>query len=587
MTDPIRAEAIRTLYAQARTMFAATLVITVYMVGTAAPFTDWQPIAIWTAAVLLNQVLRIVMLRAFDRAAAPDSGLDRWARIYSAHQFLTGLIWAATIFLFAHPDQPVTVALTLCCLYSIASGSVPSGAYYPPALLALIAPLYTAILVRLLIPGTLAYTLLGVASALYGLTMLSLCRVQARSVVDGIRIRFENRDLVEALTIQKADAEKARQTAESASLAKSQFLAAASHDLRQPLYALSLFSTSLGALKLDGDGRAVVNNIQESIAAMEALFVGLLDISRLDAGVVQAQVAPVSIDAIFDRLSQYFRPIAMEREVDLRFRSDGEWVSSDATLLEQVLSNLVSNALRYTKKGAVLVAARRRGGDLRLEVWDTGIGIEEADRQRIFEEFVQVSNSERDRRRGLGLGLAIAQRSAALIGGEISVSSRPGRGSRFSLTQKRTQPPTEDERYPVAARALPQFTTSRDHPVLIVDDDRDVRAALGDLLARWNIRCDLAVDADDALRRIDGGARYGLVLADYRLPGALNGLDLVAAIAQRHERPLPQFALVTGDFSHDLISAAQARNIPLFHKPLKPSDLRAILGVDDPVGVEA
>lgn len=587
MTDPIRAEAIRTLYAQIRTMFAATLVITAYMAATAAPFTDWQPIAIWATVVLLNQGLRLLLVRAFNRAAAPDSDLDRWARYYTAQQGLTGVIWAASMVLFAHPDQPVTIALTLSCLYSIASGSVPPGAYHPPALFALILPLYATILVWLLLPGSLAYALVGVASALYGLTMLSLCRVQARSVREGIRIRFENRALVEALTVQKAEAEKARQAAESASLAKSQFLAAASHDLRQPLYALSLFSTSLGTLKLDHDGRAVVNNIQESIAAMEALFVGLLDISRLDAGVVQPQVTAVSIDAIFDRLSQYFRPIAMERGIDLRLRSDGEWVLSDATLLEQVLSNLVSNALRYTRKGAVLVAARRRGDDLRLEVWDTGIGIEEADRQRIFEEFVQVSNSERDRRRGLGLGLAIAQRSVALIGGEISVASRPGRGSRFAFMQPRTESPMETQRQTSVVRGLPRFTASRDLPVLIVDDDRDVRAALGDLLTRWNVRFDLAIDAQDALRGIDGGARYGLVLADYRLPGAMNGLDLVAAIAQRHERPLPQFALVTGDFSRDLISAAQARDIPLFHKPLKPSDLRLILGIEESVGVVA
>ncbi len=268
----------------------------------------------------------------------------------------------------------------------------------PPSLFALIGPIFLAILIRLLATGEFVYIMLGVASALFAMIMVVVCRTQARMLDEGFRIRFENVALVEALTVEKAAAERARHEAESASLAKSQFLAAASHDLRQPLYALSLFCASLGALKLDSDGREVVQKIQASIAAMESLFVGLLDISRLDAGVVTPRLAPVSIDALFDRLSQYFLPIAIERGLDLRFRSDGEWVQSDVTLLEQVMSNLASNALRYTKSGGVLIAARKRGGAVRLEVWDTGVGVGADDRARIFQEFVQLDNAERDRR---------------------------------------------------------------------------------------------------------------------------------------------------------------------------------------------
>jgi two-component system, sensor histidine kinase len=249
---------------------------------------------------------------------------------------------------------------------------------------------FGAVLIRLLETGQFGYILLGVASALYALTMIAFCRAQARSIDDGFRMRFENQALVEALKLQTVEAEEARRKAELASLAKSQFLAAASHDLRQPLYALSLFTASLGTLKLDAEGRRVVGNIQDSVAVMESLFTGLLDISKLEAGVVQPRLSSVSVDALFDRLSQYFLPLALERGLDLRFRSEGEWLTSDEALLEQVLSNLVSNALRSTSAGGVLVAARRRPGAVRLEVWDTGIGIGEADRQRIFDEFVQL-----------------------------------------------------------------------------------------------------------------------------------------------------------------------------------------------------
>ena len=586
--DPVRAANVRALFLQMRGSAVSSLIVTAYMVATAWPYTAWETIAAWTGVQLASQLLRELLIRAWRRRAPPDDEVGRWAQLYTAFMLLTGTIWGATIFLFAHPAEPITVALTLCALYGVGGGSVPLQAYNPPSLYALVGPIFAAVLVRLLATGEFGYIMLGIASAAFAVIMVAVCRVQARTLDEGFRIRFENLALVEALTVEKAAAEKARHEAESASLAKSQFLAAASHDLRQPLYALSLFSASLGALKLDDDGRTVVHRIQDSIAAMESLFIGLLDISRLDAGVVQPRLAAVSVDALFDRLSQYFHPIAIERQLDLRFRSDGEWATSDVMLLEQVLSNLVSNALRCTAKGAVLIAARRRGPDIRFEVWDTGIGIGEADRQRIFEEFVQLDNPERDRRKGLGLGLSIAQRSAVLIGGAITLSSRLGRGSRFTLMQPSTLPPSTVP--PIGMEPASndsRLAVSSDLPLLIVDDDRDVRAALGDLLTRWGVRFDCVAGADEALARVEGGMRYGLVLADYRLPGALNGLDLIAAIEQCHPAPLPARALITADFDPDLIAAAHAQGVPLLHKPLGAGKLRSLLGLPDAATTES
>ena len=587
MIDPIRAEAIRGLYAQMRNTLPATLFMVAAVVGTAWLFTPWAVIAAWTAIILLYQFVRQALIWGFQRSDPRDEELEWWARAFVFYQVPNAVIWGSTMFLFAHPDQPVTVALTLCVLFAGAAGAVPAQAYTPASLNTMVIGFFSFVLVRLVATGDVSYIVLGVVSSLFAVAMIGYCRLQNGVLREGFRIRFENRELVAALTVRTAEAEHARHVAEAASLAKSQFLAAASHDLRQPLYALSLFSTSLGAFKLDSDGRKVVNNIQESVAAMESLFVGLLDVSRLDAGVVKAQLAPVSVDALFDRLSQYFRPAAVERGIELRFRSDNEWVTSDAVLLEQVLVNLVSNALRHTTRGAVLIAARARRGSLRFEVWDTGVGIDQADFQRIFEEFVQIENLERDRKKGLGLGLSIAQRSAALIGCTIGVASRLGRGSRFSLEQPRAPPPRSSGRVADNAAANPlKLLLSRDLPILVVDDDRDVRMALADLLNRWNVRFDIATDAADALSRIAGGARYGLVLADFRLPGALNGLDLIAAITRQHAAPLPAFALITGDFDPALIGAAQERGIPLFHKPLNPAHLRTMLGLStatDPV----
>lgn len=580
MADAIRAEAIRTLYAQMRNTSLASIVVTAYMIGVSWAFTSHAVILGWAIVQCASIAVREGMIRAFHRRERPIAELERWASYYVLHQAGVGFIWGSTIFLFAHPEQPITVALTLCCLYSIGAGAVPAQSYTPKSLYVLVGILYSLVAARLVAVGDFGYVLLGIASALFGLTMVGFCRVQFRTLQEGFRIRFENRALVDALVVEKAEADEARARAELASLAKSQFLAAASHDLRQPLYALSLFSTSLGELKLDREGRDVVGRIQDSISVMESLFDGLLDISRLEAGVVEASMEEISVDLLFDRLSQVFRPIAMERGLDLRFRSDGEWVRSDGTLLEQVLSNLLSNALRHTQTGGVLVAARARGADVRFEIWDTGIGIAEPDLQRIFEEFVQVHNPQRDRRKGLGLGLSIARRAAALLGSTIRVSSREGRGSSFMLAQPRSV-----ERPPAARPSPPEGRSGRHRaqgplPVLVVEDDQDVRAALADLLSRWKVRFDMSDGGEPALERVAGGSRYGLVLADYRLGGTMNGLELIAALAARHPAPAPEAVLITGDFDSGLIARAHEMGITVLHKPLATNVLRELLGVD-------
>jgi signal transduction histidine kinase len=310
--------------------------------------------------------------------------------------------------------QPTTVALTLCGLYGISGGSVPGNAYNPIGLFLFIGAIFGLVMIRMLLVGQYDYNVLGLASIGYSGILVMFCRVQHRELREGFAIRFENRRLLAALEVEKGEAEAARARAEKANLAKSQLLAAASHDLRQPLHALSLFSGSLQSLALDDAAKDVANRIQNNVAAMEKLFNGLLDISRLEAGVVEAQPRPICLQDLFDRLAGYFDPVAQAQGLDLRFRDTPTWVMGDPALTEQICVNLVTNAMRYTRVGGVLIAARRRRGKIVIEVSDTGIGIPQADRDRIFDEYVQLGNPERDRGKGLGLGLAIAQRLAAI-----------------------------------------------------------------------------------------------------------------------------------------------------------------------------
>lgn len=571
--DPIRAEAIRTLYIQLRTSAAAAMIVTSYMIGTAAPYTRATTIMAWAGAQAVTQAVRLLLFQRYREERPDGPALERWAHAYTAYMATAGLVWGSTIFLFAHLSAPITVALTLCGLYGISAGSVPGNAYNPPGLYAFVGLIFGAVLVRLCATSAFAYVILGLASAGFALIMIGFCRVQARTIADGFRIRFENRELLAALEHRTAEAEEARHRAESASLAKSQFLAAASHDLRQPLYALSLFSTSLRELRLDAASEAVVGDIERSVTALEQLFDGLLDISRLEAGVIEPRLVSVSVNALFDRLSQYHRPLACERGIDLRFRSNGEHVRSDPALLEQVLSNLLSNAVRYTTNGAVLVAARRRESRLRFEVWDTGIGIADEDRHRVFEEFVQVGNSERDRRKGLGLGLPIGRRAAALVGAKIEIVSRIGRGSRFAFDQ----PLDQAGDLPVVMRQNGALTT---RPVLIVEDDNEVRRGLAGLFRQWVIDADLVANAEEALTRVVDQTDYGLLIADHRLPGALDGLALIQRV--RAMRPAIQVALVTADVDSALVAACARANVPLLYKPLRAEVLRELLAVRNP-----
>jgi signal transduction histidine kinase/CheY-like chemotaxis protein len=578
--DPVRAECIRTLFQQIRNSFAAAGVVTIYMCATQAPFQPWRVIAGWLAVQLATQVLRLWLVSRYRKIPADDDGtrLERAARLNTLYMLIAGLVWGSTAFLFMQTGQPITVALTLCGLYGISGGSVPGNAYNPQGLYAFVGAIFGLVMLRFLLIGQYAYDVLGLASIGYSAILFGFCRVQNRELKEGFAIRFENRRLLAALELEKAEAEAARGRAEKANLAKSQLLAAASHDLRQPLHALSLFSGSLQSLALDDEAKDVASRIQSNVAAMEKLFNGLLDISRLEAGVVQSHRQPVSCQDLFDRLAGYFDPIAEQQGLDLRFRDTDLWVDADPTLSEQICVNLAANALRYTRTGGVLVAARRRGDSVSIEVSDTGIGIARSDQARIFDEFVQIGNPERDRGKGLGLGLAIAQRLAAILGSQIEIASVEGRGSRFSFALPRAEPAP-------AAKVLAAPDLMRGLRVLLIDDDAMVREGAGLLLGQWGVEVALAADLAEAQAVLADAAQFDICLTDYRLPGELNGLTVIATLCALPGAPRA-FCLVTGDMGADVLAAAAEAGVPIIHKPLHPARLRALLNHLAAGGVE-
>ena len=242
---------------------------------------------------------------------------------------------------------------------------------------------------------------------------------------------------VSALHAQLAEARQALEKAESANLAKTRFLAAASHDLRQPLHALVLFAEALQSRPQAPEQQRLVDNIAAAVSSLDGLFSALLDLTRIDAGGLQARPCDFALDELWQRLRVHFEPVAFDKGLALRLRGGQHRVHADPVLVERIVRNLTANALRYTEDGGVLLAARRRGAHVLLQVWDSGLGIAAADQQRVFDEFVQVGEATRatepGARRGLGLGLAIVKRLAGLMGADIGLQSVPGRGSVFSL----------------------------------------------------------------------------------------------------------------------------------------------------------
>lgn len=389
-----------------------------------------------------------------------------------------------------------------------------------------------------------------------------------------------NRDLehrVEAANLELhrrlEQVEAARASAEQANIAKSRFFAAASHDLRQPLHSLGLFASALRETVGPGEGRDLVRRIGDSIGALDRLFDELLDVSRLDAGTVEVRPRNFELQPLFDRLAVEYFAEAETRELRLRFHPTRLAVHADPLLLARVLANLVSNAIRYTRRGGVLVGARRCGDRVLLQVWDTGIGIAPDQRELIFDEFYQVGNPGRDRRRGLGLGLAIVRRLTRLMGQPLALCSEPGRGSCFTLVLSPARGPVEPLTADEAASPARDFAG---HRALVVDDDADICEATVRLLTRWGFEARAAHGDQAARELLAAGFEPQVILADLRLGEAVDGIDVVEALRRQCGRPVPAL-LISGDTGARELARVKESGLLLLTKPVAPARLRSAL----------
>ncbi|MDZ7670567.1 MAG: hybrid sensor histidine kinase/response regulator [Gammaproteobacteria bacterium] len=367
--------------------------------------------------------------------------------------------------------------------------------------------------------------------------------------------------------------EKSRQL-EAANEYKSHFLASASHDLRQPLHALNLFIAQLHTESDTGERSRLVERIDAAVSSMNELFEVLLDMSRLEAGIVEPHVSDFPIARVFRRIESTFADAARHKGLRLSVVASSARVRSDPTLLERILTNLVSNAVRHTARGGVVVGCRRRGGRLRLDVCDSGPGIPRDQQRNVFDDYYQLEAAEPERGAGFGLGLAIVDRLGRLLDHEVELDSRPGRGSRFSVWL----PPAARQDAANEAPASPVIVDpARGKLVVVIDDDPLVLEGMGGILGSWGCRLVAADSAQTALSGIEEQRQPpDLIIADYRLADGATGIQAIERLRGELGADIPAF-LISGDTAPERLRDARACGIHLLHKPVAPMRLRAML----------
>lgn len=526
------------------------------------------PLLAWAGSVIASKLFDYADARRLLTAEITPGNIGRIKRRLVLLHGIDGAAWGWLAPLALDTASPGGSILLIGVLAGVAGNSMSILSPVMPAFVSFCLVELGMLAISAWQTHEASLQVLAVAALLYVASLMVQARNSARAAKAAIMLRFENNALIERLQRQSEKTQQALQQAEQANAAKSRFLAGASHDLRQPIHAQGLFLEVLANTPLDPMQRDVVSRLRNAADNCAEMLHTLLDYSRIEAGVVTPQPAPFRPQALIHRISREMATQAEAKGLVFRLRESDAVAHADAALTELILRNLVSNAIRYTEHGGVLVACRRRGAQVWLEVWDTGIGIAPAQQQEIFREFHQLGNPERDHNKGMGLGLAIAEGLAKRQGLELTVQSRPGRGSVFKL------------KLPVATTPLPvhapvaEGMMERDLQglrILLVDDDQRVRDSMAHLLAQWGCHS-IEVESLEEAEALAGSHVFDVIISDYRLRAHRNGTEAIAAVRRASGRDIGAL-LITGDTAPARLREASQSGIPVLHKPVAPAQL--------------
>ncbi|MBE1203294.1 ATP-binding response regulator [Aminobacter carboxidus] len=568
--DKIRQALVELLYRNSYGVVISNIVVSLAAVYVLSNGVSTAWLAGWLAALYTLTAVRVLASRRFFSRPHDSVSIMRWAWLAAVLSWVSGLLWGIFGWVGFLPETPLLLSFTIVVLTGLVCGTVPSFSAFPPALVGSILATVLPVAARVITSGSAIST--GFLFLLASLVAINFyyCRITYRMLRETISLRLENERLVEHL-------QEERDRAQNADRAKTRFLAAASHDLRQPIHALSLLVSTIAVLAKRGNvpaeqARGLAGRAKSIIGNLSGLLNALLDISKLDAGIVTVARETVGLRELFRDFREEFSAEAKQRGLKWRVVDSDLKVESDPMMLKRVLNNLLTNAFRYTKEGGVVLGCRKRGNHVEIQVWDTGPGIPADQQTAIFEEFVQLQNPARDRTQGLGLGLAIVRRTAELLKHPLKLKSSPGRGSMFSITV----PEVHAARAPILQReTVGEAITGG---IMVVEDENDILEAMEQLLTIeghrvYAGRSAAEAQAEHAAAAMRGEAPVDLIISDYRLANGATGLEAIRTLCAYLGHAVPSI-IITGDTSPSRLKEVNTSGSRILHKPISEAELR-------------
>jgi two-component system, sensor histidine kinase len=564
----VMAEQIRALYSQLPKSTAGMVAGGLVVIGAMWGQVSSIILLCWFGAILLNQSWRLALYVRY-RQAPPIPGEDAgWGRLWAVGAGLSGMIWGSAGVLMFIPAAPDYQAFLIVALFAVTTGALTLIAVHAPSFYAFVLPTLLPVIVRTGIEGTTVHLFTAAACFLVLITLLAFGRNLNRLLIESLHTRFENVELIAELKAQHA-------VVEAATRAKTQFFAAANHDLRQPLHAMGLFASALATKPRDPEVDKLVASINASVHALEALFNELLDISKIDSGVIRPELRDFHIQSVLSRVGDEFRVEAAAKGLRFAIESRDCVVHSDAVLLERILRNLVSNAIRYTAAGTVSMSVEAGDRIARIGVRDTGIGIAPEHQQRIFEEFFQLGNPGRTSRKGLGLGLSIVKRLCDLLELPINIKSGVGAGSTFTIEVPLAT--AGATLAPVTQRTVPPAVDFSGKLIVVIDDEIAIVEGMQALLSALGATVIGSTTGIDVINAIHSAGRMpDLIIVDYRLGDGTDGIQLIAQLRRELDPEIPAI-LVSGTMSPNLQGTADHAHVEFLLKPVIPDQLCAAI----------
>ena len=529
------------------------------------PETDHRYALAWLAAVAAVILGRLYILRQWYKPQQQDQLLSRWENIALVLTFLLAGLWGVAMYSIDINSLGDNFYFLIMIVFAIIAASIGLASYWVSYFWVFTVPMavFFASSVFFSVQSN-QYPLLA-ATLVFIFYLRQIIYTYHRNIVENILLRKRIERMAEDLGKEKHQAEA---LAES----RKNFLASASHDLRQPLQAMNLFLTALKPFIKQAQSLIIFNKLEASTSGMNELLNRILDISKLDSKTVAITTTTFNIDTLVKALQQEFQGQALNHQLEFQVNSISALVTNDALLLQRVLSNLLANAINYTASGSVRLDCKAIDNHIVIDIIDTGVGIPLDQQTFIFDEFYQVGNVERDRKKGLGLGLSIVKRLCPLLDVEFDFESSPGQGSRFTITLKQELDKAED----IVVDASHNSWDGQSSCVVIVDDDESVLDGLAILFRQWQFEVITATSAQQAcalLRQHD--SQPVLIISDYRLPNSRTGIEAIEEIRQSLSDPNIPAVIISGDTAPERLSEVAQSGHLLLHKPVKPSFLRA------------